>query len=161
MKVAVMSDSHDNFAGLRAALSKIKEKGCNTIIFLGDFCAPSSFRLIAGAKLPLYFIFGNVDGEQMQIAREAAKMNNVTFERDFLEFTLAGKKIAICHKDDFAYALAFTGKYDVVFHGHTHEQRNEMVGKTLLANPGAVGGDNPHSFAIYDTDTNKVEFVEV
>lgn len=162
MKVAVLSDSHDNTQNLRQALKRARDSGCEAIIFLGDFCAPPAFRIVAEEKLPTYFVFGNVDGEQSIISREAAVMQHVTFDRDFLEFELSGKRIAICHRPEFAEGLAATGKYDVVFHGHTHTPRNEMIGKTLLANPGEIlGSVSGASFGIYDTASGCFEVVRL
>lgn len=162
MKIAVLTDAHDNVQNLKKALDRAKEAKVEALIFLGDFCAPPAFRVMAETKLPFYFIFGNVDGEQMQIAKEAAKMNHVTFERDLLEFELGGKKIAICHRPQFAEGLAATGKYDAVFHGHTHEPRVEKVGRTLLANSGEIlGSKSGASFGIYDTDINNIEIIKL
>jgi len=162
MKVAVLTDIHDNATNLKSVLQKAKEARVEAIIFLGDFCSPPIFRILAETKLPLYFIFGNVDGEQMQIAKEAAKMEHVKFERDFMKIELDGKKIAICHRPEFAEGLAATGKYDAVFHGHTHVPRVEKVGKTLLANPGEViGSVSGVSFGIYDTKSNSFELVKL
>lgn len=160
MKAMVMSDIHDNMQNLKAALSEADKQGISAIIFLGDFCAPPIFREIAKRNILLYFVFGNVDGEQMQIAKEAAKMQHVAFERDLLEITLENRKIAICHKPEFAEGLAATGKYDAVFYGHTHEARVEKVGKTLLANPGEVHGSRGRpSLGIYNTEDNTLRII--
>ncbi len=155
--VAVLTDIHDNYANLKKVLEKIK-KEVEALIFLGDFCSPPAFRMLAETKLPLYFIFGNVDGEQYQITKEASKLNHVEFDRDFLEFELEGRKIAICHKPQFAEGLAATGKYDAVFHGHTHKPRKDKINKTLLANPGEIlGSMSGLSYGIYDTKTNDIK----
>jgi putative phosphoesterase len=162
MKVCVFTDVHDNTQNLKKVLQNAQESGAKALIFLGDFCAPPVFRLIAETKLPFYFIFGNVDGEQVVITREATKMQHVTFDRDLLEFELDKRKIAICHRPQFAEGLAATGKYDAVFHGHSHEPRVLKVGKTLLANPGeVVGSVSGLSFGIYDTSENEIEIVKM
>jgi putative phosphoesterase len=81
---------------------------------------------------------------------------------DLLEVELEGRKIAVCHKPEFAEGLATTGKYDVVFYGHTHEAKSKKVGETLLVNPGEIlGGKGAPSFAIYDTEADKVDFLEI
>ena len=77
-----------------------------------------------------------------------------------------GKKIAINHYPYIGERLAQSGQYDAVFHGHTHLVRNEKVGKTLLVNPGPVcgfknGKDVPATYAIYDTESNSAEIVQI
>jgi predicted phosphodiesterase len=50
-----------------------------------------------------------------------------------------------------------------VFTGHTHRQRDEIVGKTRVINPGALGGarHEARSVCIVDLDTRDVRFVKV
>jgi len=52
MKIAVMSDSHDNIWKLRKALGIIQSKNCEKIIHCGDFVAPFMFKeLVQGGHL--------------------------------------------------------------------------------------------------------------
>jgi hypothetical protein len=163
MKVAVLSDIHDHLPNLNQSLQLVKDNHCEAIIFCGDYCSPTTFKALAGFGLPLYAIFGNVDGAKYEIMK--AIMENkyqVEQKNDLLEVELDGKKIAACHKPEFAEGLAAIGKYDVVFYGHTHERRQKMVGKAILINPGEIMGNiEIPSFAIYDTEENKINFVEV
>jgi len=164
MKIAVLSDIHDNIWNLEKVLESLKNDKVDAIIFCGDFCAPLTFRKLADFSLPLYAVFGNVDGAQKEITDLTFKnYKNVTLEKDLLEVELGGKKIAVCHNNRFAEGLAKTGKYDAVFHGHTHTSRIEKIGKTLLANPGEVhsGISGKCTFGIYDTIKNEIEIEEV
>jgi len=164
MKIAVLSDIHDNIWNLEKVLNSLKKEKIDSIIFCGDFCAPPVFRKLADFGLPLYAVFGNVDGAQKEITTLAFKgYKNVTLEKDLLKIELVGRKIAVCHIDEFAEGLAKTGKYDAVFHGHTHLSKIEKIGKTLLANPGEIhsGISGKCTFGIYDTDKNDLEIKEV
>lgn len=40
MKIAVLSDIHDNIWNLEKVLKQVKKKGCKAIIFCGDFVSP-------------------------------------------------------------------------------------------------------------------------
>lgn len=160
MKIAILSDIHDNLENLNKALKLIKKYGCEAMIFCGDYCSPTTFKTLANTQLPLYAIFGNVDGAKYEIMRAIMEDKyKVEQKDDFLEVELDGKKMAVCHKPEFAEGLAATGKHDVVFYGHTHQSKKEVRGTTLLANPGEIHGSkgNP-SFAVYDTKNNEVEF---
>ncbi len=65
-----------------------------------------------------------------------------------------------------AELLAKSGEYNAVFHGHTHDSKNETLANSLLLNPGAVcgvqkGKPGIASYAIYDTATNTAEIIKI
>ena len=164
MRIAILSDIHDNVWNLEKVLNTLKIEKVDAIIFCGDFCAPPTFRKLADFGLPLYAVFGNVDGAQKEITTLASKnYKNVTIEKDLLEVELDKKKIAACHNDKFAVGLASTGKYDAVFYGHTHALKSERLGNTILANPGEVHSfsSGKCTFGIYDTSANWIDIKEV
>lgn len=164
MKMAVLSDVHDNLWNLDKVIGKIKDEKIDAMIFCGDMCAPPAFRKLAEINLPLYMVFGNVDGAQKEITHLAStKYDNVVLEKEILEIEIDSKKIAVCHNNIFAEGLASTGKYEIVFHGHTHKVRNEKIGKTIIANPGEVHGykTGKCTFGIFDTKKNEFEIKEV
>lgn len=69
---------------------------------------------------------------------------------------LGDRKIAVFHGDysGIVEALITCGKYDAVFHGHTHQRINQHYGKTLSLNPGSLMKETSDSIAFYDTSTN-------
>jgi hypothetical protein len=104
--------------------------------------------------------FGNTDDRFL--SPKLAQQNNVNLHGDIGELELDNKKIAFTHFPQVAEGLAFAGKYDIVFHGHTHTARKEKINSTLLINPGEImGWRNPPSYAIYDTETNEVEMIKL
>lgn len=162
MKVAVLSDIHDNIWNLEKVLMRLKDEKIEAIIFCGDFCAPFTFRKLEESGIPIYAVFGNVDGAQQEITELADKNKNVKLDKYLLEIELGNKKIAFCHNNKLAEGLASTKKYDAVFHGHTHISRTEKIGKTLLANPGEIHGFKGEcSFGIYDTETNEIKIIKI
>lgn len=61
-------------------------------------------------------------------------------------------------------ALVTCGKYDAVFHGHTHQKVNHYHGKTLSLNPGSLMRETSEdvqgaSIAIYNTETHKATHI--
>ena len=96
----------------------------------------------------------NFSTEKMQAAESAFK------EYGSVEFD--GKKIAFTHYPEFGEGMAASGKYDVVFFGHTHIKKEEKINNTLLINPGELMGRlGTRTFVIYDTALNKIEFFEL
>jgi uncharacterized protein len=142
MKVAILSDIHDNIWKLETLLAALEAE---TLIFCGDFCAPFTLAQIAEAFAgPLHAIFGNNDGDQRFLSRVASRFPHVT------------------HYPEIGQALALGGVYDLVCHGHSHERVIEQVGETLRVNPGEVMGRlGLSTYALYETSTGQAEIVIV
>jgi len=161
MKIAILSDIHDNIWNLKKVLKRIKKEKCEAILFCGDYCAPTVAKLIIELKLPTYAVFGNVDGAHYEITKLAENLSYYYQFKEMAEVELGGKKIALCHYPQLAEGLAHTGKYDAVFHGHTHKARQEKIGKTLIVNPGEVMGMKGKCFfGVYETKTNEFKRIE-
>ena len=89
---------------------------------------------------------------------------------DKAEVEFNNKKIGFTHFPDLAKKMAQSGKFDLVFYGHTHRPWDELVprsgvpfgsevGKSChMINPGELAGQfYKPSFAIYDTNSGKLE----
>lgn len=164
MKIAVLSDVHDSFNNLEKTIKEIKNSKCEVIIFCGDFGGPVAARKLAEAKIKTYAVFGNVDGAVYEITTYFKDNSpHVTLFKDVGYVDIDNKKISFCHYPEFAEGLASTGKYDVVFHGHTHIPSSKKIGKTLLCCPGEIIGykTGKCTFGIYDTETNGFSIIEV
>jgi len=161
MKIAVLSDIHDNIWNLEKILKRVKKEECRTIIFCGDFCAPFSAVMLAKSKLPVYAVLGN-SYDAYNTLRVTEDFKNFNLFSEMGEIELDKKKIAFCHYPKLARGLAFTGEYDVVFYGHNHKASSELINKTLLANPGEVMARyGKCTFGIYDAKLGNFEIVRV
>jgi putative phosphoesterase len=160
MKIAVLSDIHDNIWKLEALLAGLE---ADMLVFCGDFCAPFTLAQIAEEfSGPIHCVFGNNDGDQFLLTRMAGEYPQVTLHGNFAELTLDGRKVAITHYPQIGRALAQGDLYDLVCHGHSHERVIEQKGKTLRVNPGEVMGRfGLSTYAVYDTDSGTVEIVEL
>jgi hypothetical protein len=160
MRIAIISDTHDNLPNIDKMLGLVKALGIENIIHCGDVCAPMVMRYIA-ENFPgqVHLVFGNVDGDHdmmNQLAKE--KLKNVIIYGEIGKVTLGGKKIAFTHKPDGAKQLAASGKFDLVFYGHTHKPWEETINSTKMINPGTLAGlFAKATFAVYDTATGKLE----
>ena len=154
MFIAVFSDSHDNLPNLRQALEMVEERGIRRGFHLGDFCRPSSLELLAQSGLQWQCVWGNNDSELSEY--EVAEESEVDLKRsDFRELEVEGRKIFLTHYPKIARIAALSGKYDACFFGHNHRHSQELIGRTLLANPGELLGwrFKEPSFGVYDTDS--------
>lgn len=159
MKIAIISDSHDNITNLETFLDWANKNGVELIIHCGDIAAPGTVKNVLAAKFfgPIHLVYGNVaDRDAMPGVCEA--LPNVTLHGDVGKINIAGKKIAFCHFPDQAKELAISGQYDLVFYGHTHKPWEETIGNCRMVNPGTLAGMfYKATFATYDTETDKLE----
>jgi uncharacterized protein len=157
MRIAIYSDSHDQLAYLQQALAVASERGITRGLHLGDMCAPSILETMASSGIEWTCVPGNNDN--------AATLSKVTgaeyIPADFHELDIDGRNIFMTHYPEIARIAALSGRYDAAFHGHTHRAASELLGATLLANPGELCGRRygNASFGIYDTKTNQFEIV--
>lgn len=160
MKFAIVSDSHDNEPNIIKAVNYINKRGITFIIHCGDIASAETARFIAQKfKGEIHAVTGNVSASPEAIKKKTEEYN-FTLHDETGKVEVDGKKIAFNHYPWDAKNLAESGKYDIVFHGHTHKPWEEMVGKTKVLNPGTLAGlFSKATFAIYDTKTDKAELI--
>lgn len=165
MRLAVVSDIHDNVWTLQAALQWLRE--VDALIFCGDFCSPFIMeRLATGFHGPIHCVFGNNDGDLFRITTTAARFAHVKLWGAFADLPaelMEGKRIAVTHYPEIAHAVAASGIYDLVCYGHTHKLERGRVGRTLTINPGELMGGltGLATFVVYDTTTEDLAAYEV
>lgn len=175
MKIAIISDTHDNIPNTRKATEWIVKNGIKTIIHCGDIFKPETVReILKYFEGKLYLIFSPADASFSKIPEDSfEKFRNVKIFNEFGEIKISGKNIAFCHFPEIAKELADSGMYNLVFYGHTHKPWEETLrrfapqGKLLrhgsgqgtrMVNPGNLAGIfYKATFAVYDTKTDKLE----
>ncbi len=164
MKVAILSDIHDNVWHLQAVLRSIQD--CGAMLCCGDLCSPFVVDLLCSgfAGKPIHIVFGNNDGDLFRITGKTTKYADLHLHGQFFEGQLDGKRIAMNHYPEIACPLSSTGMYDVVCYGHNHVFDIRPLDKALTINPGTVMGYDPihqrdvvATFAIYDTQTHEAQ----
>lgn len=158
MKIGVISDSHDHELNLEKVLEQLNDNKVEILIHCGDFCAPFMIKRLSEFNGEVYCVFGNIDDRYSSY--KVANEHKINLQGDLAVLDLAGKKIAVTHNPVFARGLAFTGDYDIVFYGHTHEASIDKINNTLLGNLGEIiGRKNKPSYTIYDTELNEVKHI--
>ena len=158
MLLAILSDTHDRYGIMGAAVRALKARGAEFFIHCGDVCVPHLLDHLAG--LPSAFVFGNCDGDRQSLACYAESIG-VACHNNFAELELGGKKIAVTHGDDERrlYQAIDSGGFDYVFHGHTHVRRDVYMGSTRVINPGALHRAIVKTAALLDTEKDLLEFI--
>jgi putative phosphoesterase len=158
MKIGLISDTHDNVVNILKAVKIFKTAGVDFVIHLGDIVAPATLQYFKGLKMKV--ITGNCDGD-LVLTEQRCKELGFDYLGAFAQLSIEGKKIYLMHRDPSKEAPEKIGKYDYIFHGHTHVRRDEMIKKTHIVNPGAHYYKTEGTIAIVDMAKGDVKFEKV
>ncbi|MDD3284026.1 MAG: YfcE family phosphodiesterase [Patescibacteria group bacterium] len=162
MKIAIMSDSHDNIPRIDQMLGILTKENIKIIIHCGDVCAPGVMKYLAQKfEGDIYLSLGNVDGDHEMMKKMTSKdTKNIKLFEEFGEIEIDNIKIAFTHFPESAKELAKTDKYNFVFYGHTHKPWEEKINNCKVLNPGTLAGlFNKSTFAILDTKTKITKLI--
>lgn len=170
MRIAILSDIHDNVWKLAAALDAVSDAGA--LICCGDLSSPFVVHQLGrGFSRPIHMVLGNNDGDLYRITANARQYEHMRIHGELFRGEFDGQRVAANHYDNIARAIALSGEFDVVCYGHNHVYSVARIGRTLAINPGAIMGaafsaagyrtDVASTLAIYDTATAEVEGFEV
>jgi putative phosphoesterase len=168
MRIAILSDIHDNLWNLRPALNAVT--ACDALICCGDLCSPFVIDELAAFPGPLHVVFGNNDADLYRITSKAARKPDINLHGELFEHTFDGLRFAVNHFDYVAKGLAQSGLYDIVCFGHNHDFEITRVAGCLKLNPGSIMGsrfggglweETTPTFLIFDTRTQLAEGYEI
>ena len=160
MKIAIVSDSHDNLPNIDKMLAYCKQEKIKTMLHCGDVCAVAVLEYLGkNFNGQIYLILGNVSGEPDKMAAQA-QATGIKYLGEEGEVKFGGKKIYLVHYPIKARQIAKAGRYDLVFYGHNHKPWEETIGKTRLVNPGTLAGlFQKATFAVYNTADDHLELI--
>ena len=157
MKIALISDIHDNLVNLDLFFKLIALESIEKIIFCGDVCNLETLKQLS-SNFPgeIFLVYGNAEIYQPE---DISQFQNITFLKRFGHFEINDLKIGVCHEPAFFRNLfALENDLNYIFYGHTHKPWMSVKNKAKLINPGTLGGVfiKP-SFAIFDTANQKIK----
>ena len=166
MKLAVISDTHDNQTNIMKAVSIMNERKVDVLIHCGDYCAPFVRRWFNNLdkNITFYGVFGNNDGDHVFLRKNLGQICKFAENGHELILELDGKKVFAAHmpKAETIEALAQSGNFDIILSGHTHLVVNKKYeNNVLVLNPGEACGylTGEGSFAIVETEDLKAEII--
>jgi len=160
VKIAIISDTHDNLATLNKAIAWINRNDIQKIIHCGDIASFETLQELSGLYAgEIQLVFGNMDDDySLSETLKSHPLANVIAHRKIGIINIDDRRIAFTHFPRLAEDLAKSEKYDIVFYGHTHKPWEEKSDGTWLVNSGNLAGQfYKPSFATYDTATDQLE----
>lgn len=168
MKIAIISDTHDNLANIKKTIDWLKKEKIEIIIHCGDVSNLTTLKEgFADFSGKIYLTLGNADLRDKKLYELSPSFSVFG---DFGEITIDNKKIAFTHYLETAKNLSKTRKYDFVFYGHNHKPWLEKTGifprrpklgergECWLVNPGNIAGTfYKATFAVYNSEKDKLE----
>ncbi len=150
--LGVLSDTHGDVLRTRQAAHIFNQMEVDVVLHCGDIGSPEIPPLLADC--PAHFVFGNTDRQTEALRAAIEQAGSICHDR-FAALTLAGRRIALLHGDDWRALgqAAGSGQYDLVCYGHTHRFKEERVNNTLILNPGAVYRAGIPSVVVVDLPT--------
>jgi uncharacterized protein len=162
MKIAIISDIHDNLPNLEKVLKYCQENKIEKIICCGDLASEETFDRIAEFKGEIFLVLGNMDEGHVEYIKIKDKYPNCRIFDFWGEIKLDNTNIGFTHKPEDAInnILKSKIKFDFVFHGHTHKPWIEDYQGVKLANPGNVANQFfAPTFAVLDTASKVLKLV--
>ncbi len=168
MKICIVSDSHDRADALAQAVREAKAQGAEAVIHCGDLIGAQTLKPAIALGLPLHLIHGNNVGDAQALHKlSRASGGLLQYHGVDARIELAGRRVFIVHYDDYGYAMACTGDWELVCCGHSHRAEARKVASvkgdgTWLVNPGTVAGlAAPATWALGDLAAMRFEVREL
>lgn len=160
MLVGILSDSHNDHLMAREAMRLFDDLGTSHLIHCGDVGGEAVFDELVGR--PLTFVWGNTDCPGNALLAYVELVGLTLPSGAPSTVTLDGKRFAVFHGHERAFETALVDlDVDIICHGHTHVARNDTVGGIKIINPGALHRARRKTVAVFDTETDKLQYFEV
>lgn len=164
MKICIVSDSHDRADPLAAAVLEAKRLGAEAVIHCGDLIGAQTIKPALAHGLPVHAIHGNNIGDPQAMHYQSRMSNGqLQYYGPDAKLELGGRTILVVHYDNYGYAFACTGEFDLVCCGHSHRAEARRVanvkgGTSWLVNPGTVAAlAAPATWVLGDLETMQFE----
>jgi len=160
-RIGIMSDSHDNRAAVKEAVSFFNGASCGLVLHAGDIIAPFTAEELSRCSCPVKAVFGNCDGEKQGLRRKFAGWGEIL--EPPLDFEWTGLRFRLVHTDDRVDEFVNSKKFDVVVFGHTHKPEIRKEQGCLAVNPGECGGwlTGKKTVSLLDAESRSAEIISL
>lgn len=137
MKLAVISDSHNDLESFQKTLYLIQEEGFQHLAHAGDFVTDGVDVLIGEfPDINFYLAIGNCDIFS-DVPMDLNRLPNVSVNQEVI-FELEGTRFLVSHIEQNVRRDLIAPPIDVFIHGHTHQPKIEKHQDYIVLNPGSL-----------------------
>lgn len=160
MLIGIIADTHDNVEMTIKAMDFLKNRKVRLLIHAGDLTSPHMLDFFS--QFECHFALGNCDEKCSELNCRCSELGLDKIEKQ-CEFTYDGKLFLVFHGNDVpAYREAIKSqKYDYIIKGHTHFFEDYIRNGAHIINPGSLSHGEENTIAVLDTETDKVERVDL
>jgi putative phosphoesterase len=152
MKIAVISDTHDNEFLIRNTIASLKDKNIKTIIHCGDLTSLNTLDYFKDFDLKL--VKGNCDHYEEILQQKL----NKNYLGHIGKIEINNNTIMIYHgnEKELLNKLIKNEHFDLFLTGHTHQRTLRKIDSKIILNPGALEmTTQDNSFAIVKIPNDK------
>lgn len=157
MKIAIISDIHDNITNLGVCLNWCRQEKIETMICCGDLTNSETLDFLSrNFSGKINILMGNCDtwDESLVLGYGNLKYHDRKGSRLYVD----DFKVGFCHEPYHIKHLFHIDKFDLIFYGHTHKPWESRENNVRLINPGTLGGVfQKATFAVWDSREDKLE----
>ncbi len=157
MKLAIISDIHDNLANLNIFFEMISQENIEKIICCGDLSNNETLKVLSKKfHKEIFLVYGNAE---IYTEEEVNNYSNITYLGKLGIISVDNINIGVCHEPMFIKKLLQKqDNLQYIFYGHTHKPWTSVRQSAKLINPGTLGGVfQKASFAILNTEDLKIK----
>ncbi|MDD3263872.1 MAG: YfcE family phosphodiesterase [Candidatus Nanoarchaeia archaeon] len=160
MKIGLISDTHNNMDAVKRSYDIFEENKVDCVIHCGDLV---DFDILKDIKIKTYFVYGNLD-KPIKLSDDIFMNKNIDILGYVGILNLDGKNIFICHgnNEEILNNAIESLKYDYIFTGHTHKNRDEIIYNSRIINPGAHNiintNEKDRTIAVLDIAEDNLKF---
>jgi len=156
MKLAIISDIHDNLANLEKCLKWCNDNKVEKVICCGDVCNIETIGFLsANFGREIFLVRGNTE---LYYDEELTDFANINFLGRTGIINIKGSAIGVCHEPFWIDQLVEEDKPVFIFCGHTHKPWIEDRHGVKIINPGTLGAVfQKATFAYWDVEKGDLE----
>ncbi len=159
MRIAVISDSHDNVENLKKAVVCANERNCEHLFHLGDIVSPLAAGVLKGFNGKINAVFGNCDGDKIGLMRVISDLGG-DINTSPVKINLEQKLFVLMHAPVLIDQLA--GSVDYILYGHLHKHEISEKNNTVIINPGETAGLSEEPGMVFlDLSTGDIETIKL
>lgn len=163
MKIAIISDTHDNLDRIRRAVGYLQQEPVEMIIHCGDFVAPFTIPPFQSLNLPFVSVYGNNDGEKKGLMEKISGFGGLICYPPLIQ-KIGNMTFLLCHEPIPDESIRqYFDDVDVYVYGHTHKHEEREFDGIKIINPGEACGwlTGKGTFVIFDTSTSACKLIDI